>query len=432
MSSVKDVSTGFPAKLTSSYVGWSTPFHTQTTFKQIVATRTRSGERLPHWKRVIAEGGNATTPLSATWDSLESAIMTGSTSILWGNDPMYWHKSTINGDPLSNNRGPIPCYAPIKSITSADNRARAKFYKQLRSMAVQMSGPTFLGELGQTLHMLRRPAQALQDSLTGYLGALGKRKRSNPKDWTKAISGSWLEYSFGWVPLLNDCKDAYKAYNRLGEKPRTQVISVGAVDSFDRIQEIAGTFLFGSAGYGDNVVITSKNATFTEQVSVRYKGSVSAQAETTKWDNLALFGFTPSEFIPTAWELLPWSFLVDYFTNIGDILSAAVTDTSRVKFVNKTVRATTDYQATYEMDLKAMIALIGGGTGQGGSNPVLVRTRRKTVTRSAGVGISLPTFQVDLDLRSGQLGNIAALLGQSQALHPQSVKPNRHWPGFGR
>jgi hypothetical protein len=33
-----------------------------------------------------------------------------------------------------------------------------------------------------------------------------------------------------------------------------------------------------------------------------------------------LLGFDPSSFLPTVWELIPYSFLIDYFTNIGDVI----------------------------------------------------------------------------------------------------------------
>jgi hypothetical protein len=38
--------------------------------------------------------------------------------------------------------------------------------------------------------------------------------------------------------------------------------------------------------------------------------------------NLETFGLLPKNFLPTAWELIPYSFLVDYFTNISTIIDA--------------------------------------------------------------------------------------------------------------
>lgn len=40
--------------------------------------------------------------------------------------------------------------------------------------------------------------------------------------------------------------------------------------------------------------------------------------------------------MPTVWELIPYSFLIDYFTNVGDVLQALSTDTSGVHGLWKT------------------------------------------------------------------------------------------------
>jgi hypothetical protein len=154
---------------------------------------------------------------------------------------------------------------------------------------------------------------------------------------------------------------------------------------------------------------------------------LSTQAEMTTWDNWALFGFTPSEFVPTAWELMPWSFLVDYFTNIGDILTSSVTDTSSVRWVNRSIIKTSTLKARIAVDGPASISAIGAGwSGFVTSDPCEIEFKRKTVSRSPGVGISLPTFQLSFDLGDGQLGNIAALLGQCRLLHPQSNPTTFH------
>ena len=387
-------------------------------------TRTRTGSALPNWREVIDSGGNATTSLTATWDTIESTPSVAFTSFnnIFGQGPFT---TTATLDLLADtdiNRLPKN---PTMSTSNADNKARAKFYKRLRELAVQFSGPTFLGELRETLHMIRRPASALYSRNLGYLDALSKRKRASPKHWTKSISGLWLENAFGWQPLMHDIEDAVKAHRRLTSDDRHRVISAGFIDYADKTSTLSGLDNTIRGIYGISDMKFVKCCGLKESVAVRYKGKVSARVRTTQWDNWALFGFTPTEFIPTAWELLPWSFLVDYFTNIGEMISAAVTSTSDINFVNKTVIQKTDYFGRATEDLAATFAGWGPPYVASLSNPLDFRITRKVVNRTANSGISMPTFQLSADLSSGQLLNIAALLGGARALHPQQVGRNR-------
>jgi hypothetical protein len=306
------------------------------------------------------------------------------------------------------------------SPTNADNRASAAFYKKLRATAVLFSGPTFLGELRETLHMIRRPASALYSSANGYLDALTRRKRASPKHWTKTISGLWLEHSFGWKPLINDVLDAAKAQRALISQPRQKVLSAGGKDVSNPFPVgVWGNGVYAAGTVGDNRMLARSRR--VDSVIVRYKGKVKAQAEMTTWDKWALFGFTPSEFIPTAWELLPWSFLIDYFTNIGDILTSAVTSTQNVVYVNKTViseREFTGFVVPFEVE-DATYAIVNIGRSD-------FSCRRRSVSRSAGVGVPLPRLTFETGLSDGQLFNVAALLGQARALHGQNTPRNWH------
>jgi hypothetical protein len=51
-----------------------------------------------------------------------------------------------------------------------------------------------------------------------------------------------------------------------------------------------------------------------------------------------ILGLRPRDIIPTIWNLIPYSFLVDYFVNIGQIVSAIAVPWSGVKWCNYTTR----------------------------------------------------------------------------------------------
>lgn len=328
MSIVKDQSWTYT--LTSKvdqFPSWAAP-STYTYQRVQTLTRTRTGQRLHNWKKIIEDGGNATTPMSGVWDSIDVHPIAPFTCRYV--KPGYTMREVIYGyHGVANSRHTFNPRPPQVSAAFVDNLARVAFYKKLRALETKFAGLTFLGELRESLHMLRRPASALWSSTEGYLSALSKRKRRDPKHWMKAAGGLWLEHSFGWLPLINDCKDAVTAYHALtSPKPRTYKISAGARKTYDRSSELAtevemqvGTTLLVGGGFPFDVQM----ALFLEDHMVRYKGALRATIEAPQWDNMALFGFSPKEFIPTAWELLPWSFLADYFTNIGDLLTCLVT-----------------------------------------------------------------------------------------------------------
>lgn len=395
--------------------------------RALTLTRTRTGSRLPNWKKIIESGGNATTNLTARWESIESRHMPYSHVLCHNSagdiDCRVWGDIAVN-----NSRRLFFPFAPSVSTSFVDNLARAKFYKNLAMMRTRFQGLTFLGELNESLHMLRRPAAALWDSTLGYLSALRKRKRASPRYWTKSASGLWLEYSFGWLPLINDCKDAVAAWSTLTQpRPRTAKV-LGSVrkeyDTSTRLNSLVWCGAGQTSLINTVIAMTCDLAFLKERVTVRYKGAIRSQVEAPQWDNWALFGFEPKQFLPTAWELLPWSFLVDYFTNIGDILSATVTDTRDLIWVNKTVIQETEGQFAAHINSDATASFIGSGTTVviPSSQDCRAVVRRKDVTRTANSGISLPRLQFNFDLTDGQLGNIAALLGQARALHPQNIR----------
>lgn len=397
-------------------------------------TRTRTGSALPNWRQKIENGESATTGLTAVWESASDTV--GHAKVdYYGktNFPNFYcgWKEESSADLRKTgtilNRGPK---LPTLATTYADNQASVKFYKKLRQQAVQWSGPTFLGELREALHMVRRPAQALWSSSHGYLDAVTKAKRLDPRNWTKRLSGLWLEYSFGWTPLIKDAEDAQKAFERLLTGGNKKSVIVG---SFSDERDTSASGLASNERYeswpqfGQNHWVP-RYSILEERCVVRYKAKVEHETEMTRWDNWALFGFTPSELIPTAWELLPWSFLVDYFVNVGDCLNSWVTGQPKIAFVNKTVLRETKYYGALTVDAegsrKAFSTACTRAVPSGVIEPVW-NYQRKEVTRSAVSAVPLPRLQFKFDLGNGQLLNIAALLGQARLLHPQT-KP-RHY-----
>jgi hypothetical protein len=249
-----------------------------------------------------------------------------------------------------------------------------------------------------------------------------RRKKPNRADWKKYAGDLWLEHAFGWMPFIHDLEDGRKAFNSLADNRRVIRISVGDKD-MKRSTPSPYVHTFTSTAAYMSLITTYKRE---DEEIVRYRGAVIGSTATTARDRLARFGFTPSEFIPTAWELLPWSFLVDYFVNIGDLISAGVTNTSKVAYVSKssTQKATLSCETDFNFAaLAPFTTLAYSGTVDKGS----AIYESKVVTRRSNVGIPYPTIRFSLPGSDMRLMNIAALLATvNNDVHHQNPS-RRNW-----
>lgn len=204
------------------------------------------------------------------------------------------------------------------SSAAADNEARMKFYKQAKNAQTAFSGLTFLGELRETLHMIRNPGRALREGLDDYVKHVTKRaRRANRRNLNRIVSETWLEHAYGWAPFISDIKSAGSALNRRLDRfasSYTRITGKGKAEtaSFDV-----------SLNTQEDVWLQYVTRRLHRTInSVRYSAEIRSVNENPVQADMNLFGVSWGDIIPTAWELIPYSFLLDYFSNIGDILNA--------------------------------------------------------------------------------------------------------------
>jgi len=398
---------------------------------------------MPNWTQKIRNHENATTSLTGVFDS---ATVTG-----WINDHLVYYWDPVHGWGGDRNdetvRGNVALYFITPTVSqdvsldnSVDGKASNKYLSAARQLTTHMDGGTFLGELKQTLRMLRHPAEALSRSVESYLDALNKRKRAElqrrrrkglpqlPKDspkweWYNAIPDLWLEHSFGWKPLMMDIEDAWDALASLSESEGVAHLSRSAQGSKLRSQTFTpGSLYSGALRLRNDITYRAKT-----QTTVRYRGDVVARAATTFADQAARWGFTPSQFIPTAWELLPWSFLVDYFASIGDFLDASFTNTADLKWTCRTIRRKYVSEQLITPAKSATLSLIpaAGRAEWYSDGSCHCNYTRVEVDRAASASpVPAVVFVNFQDQSSQHLANMSALFGSAMNnLHSQNPSP---------
>jgi len=183
-------------------------------------------------------------------------------------------------------------------------------------------GLTFVAELGETITFLLSPLRAYHRWLKRQLRKEKRKRRKtlrgrrgNPKSTSKKekivtladlISSNWLSYRYGAMPIVYDVQDAIAAITRLAELTNRT------------------TARGYSTNYGTNEQTITKEAYYasTEKLT-QTKRTVEVRAGILyEHDSRDTFGVHMSQIPKTAWEVVPFSFVADWFVNVDDFISA--------------------------------------------------------------------------------------------------------------
>jgi hypothetical protein len=381
-------------------------------------SRAMTGNLLPKWKQIIRQGGNATTGFAGNENTLEVAYpymnLSYRREVSPGNKQLYRTYDSSFSNWLNLN--PIGVHAGLGVEQEATAQAIGYLYQALHKARHQLQGGVILGQIHKTARQMtgvaKRFKQTVAQTVTGMSKVKSQVKNSKAAVRRKALANAYLEETFGWQPLIKDVQDAAIALARIIHfKDRTR-LRVGAT-SEKSISHGMSELTFGSLRA--NSVLKE----FT-QCEVIYRGFLQGtpyQAGVAPLERIiSLSGFDLGSFIPTMWELVPYSWLVDYFVNIGDVMYALSADTSLVSGLWKTVRTETtrEYFVTpnFAKSLQNLHAdplnTNGICTGQAGHYTIKYRT----VTRSLSeVPYLMPRLK-GIDLGWRQFANIGALFAK--------------------
>ncbi len=173
-----------------------------------------------------------------------------------------------------------------------------------------------------------------QKRLPPTIKALMKNHSSSSvrRETIRQFSQIYLEFYFGWKPLVGDIYDAIKVMDSPFNTFSVKSSAKGSIpDPF-------------------NVNTQGQDATYvtSEYLFGEYKQTVRLQADLVITNpNLAMMeSFGIANPLSIAWELVPFSFVVDWFVNVGDYLGS-LTDFAGVQIVNGQMTIHTHYTGSY-------------------------------------------------------------------------------------
>jgi hypothetical protein len=253
-----------------------------------------------------------------------------------GNNPFFLDRLTISGSVETGRYGAkINDFDVYNSVPSAFYRSTVQspptfvaaptafvnaLFAKANPYRANILLPAFLAELRELPKMIYD------------LGRLKKNQRPifhGPADLAKA----WVGANFGWAPLVGDLMKIADFHLQTAKREK----------EFDRLYSSAGlvrrvklgnsfsgggsmTFSWGSYQFSRSLLATGSTQVETWGV-VRYRPSRSSSGAPTRRPaptelRRMLSGLTTDGAIASAWELLPWSWFIDYVYDVGTFLEA--------------------------------------------------------------------------------------------------------------
>lgn len=271
------------------------------------------------------------------------------------------------------------------AVTSLKNDALIKARSKARDMKVNLA--VALGEGRQTIRMIADIAEKLGTAYTAFrkrdfkkvAKTLGVRKPS------KEAANHWLAWSYGWKPLLADAKGlAELAAQHMepvaGRKPRFRVRA-------STYLSITAPPVSGGSHAGPAPIFGPLSSVFTPDPRISYKeggavltctAGLLCEIESTGAALAAQTGLGFTDPLLLAWELIPFSFVFDWFIDLGGWLE----DLGAMQGI-KILDAFTSYSTEYKGTTRLFVS--GSSWKVDGVLPTC-RYRIKKYTRNTATG----------------------------------------------
>lgn len=292
-------------------------------FSQEQGANARSGSSNPGWlDRILAHTG-ASSAYSRS--GLTVSLPRISVDTRYDPFPGFWQTYGWSGSHPGFNTPSL--YGIGNEDTALRDRAVERLRNRLNTLGSSVNSLVPLGEIHETrdliLHAAKLTKSLLHElqaikrgDLSGFLGRGGRGKGPTLKGTKEALANAWLTYSFGIKPTLSDISNIAGSIASWFYNPgHTDRVTASADKRWHETHEAGGIDSTGPGALIGSIQQFEKHLSYKFVVAHRF--NVYARND---YSLLQKLGFTPGNLVPTAWELIPWSWMADYFTTAGQFL----------------------------------------------------------------------------------------------------------------
>lgn len=386
----------------------------QTKYFRFIATDTATyGDNLPDWRQRISNCSSATTSLTGTRVKVKKAASIGflqsSTTNLFPTQAKIDIQATGDFFPL----------VPLTNLSGVDSSletsVKTAFLSACYSEQHKLQSLVILGELGQTIKLIRSPFKSFYNALRDYLSFLkGKKGRYNTLSRRQRfLSDSWLEFSLGILPFISDIKSGAEALEQLAFKPT--ILFVSRKGKSQNLQPLGN-------GAGNFDQLAWRWVRYCKhEYDVRYYGALRSLPNSPVVGVASTFGFDPRSFVPSIYNLIPYSFLLDYFANVNEFLESYMFNTALLGWANRGVRGVhTSFPGEVKLDPFSWSSPVIGKTTRHSLSAGVPSVVQTIVSRSAlAPGDLIPSISFRMPFAPAwKAANVVALLNSHRAAIP--------------
>lgn len=345
----------FPSVMTSETIVKNNVSATWTDYK--------SGFINPAWESMVKNGVDASTAYRRVGVSLHrvkghfkevvvrnapAQKYTGTQEIAFIDDPFSGFSAPAMNDPA----------LLIGQAASAANRCSILFYNRVADALRAFSVPIFLGEFHDLIALGLNPLRSIANltrALRQKADSLRRIYATRPVKLSKALAELWLEYRLAIVPLQHDVVAFGEAMEMFfNSRADAKVISATCTDRPTATILYLNPTWRGYTCSGQLISRPVKSVKIIGCLDLRpIKGKDYGKVSKSATD---AFGTSIREFFPTIWELIPLSFVVDYFTNIGKLLTASSYQNVKLNWAVTDYRLSVQYQRTISLPSRHFVS----------------------------------------------------------------------------
>lgn len=387
---------------------------------QNFGSNTRTGVANPKWKDQTRLGANATTNMAATNIFVQRSFFSGYyIGSAYQPNGALARKWDYSGGAMLSYGSTFPKTAPISTVTDVHNRCVAKFINEtIEAQSSENLTGRSIRHFKHDVHATLHPMSGIQAKIQSYLTELKKIPYGKLRGQSlySTITQAYLEFKFGVEPFVTDISDivADMVIRDRKRNPSVPVSSTAHAAYFgsNTLAPISGV------GYLA-ILVPRQNTQITSVYSERLRGAVRTGInDDGKLGVIQDNRLLPKDWLPTAFSIMPYAWMVNYFTNIREIIDAAAFRYSDLVWGCHTLRDVTTYSFS-DVSITPNSLVAAGQSGYfsavaSGGNAIIeiTKTTRFPITPSS----LIPEFVFSIPVTSTPWVNMMA------AFSPQIFK----------